>query len=99
MDQFFLCQPLWFELLAERVTALACVRAFTFYLPPLLFPGVLVLLFVMFERGVQPAYHFRRRFEERLGFRFIYFINVTAQMFDQFPKFLPNIRGMRPRIF
>jgi hypothetical protein len=26
-----LCQPLWFELLAERVTALASVRAFTFY--------------------------------------------------------------------
>ena len=40
-----------------------------------------------------------RAFEERLRFRFIYFVNVAAQMFDQFPKFPPNIRGMRPRIF
>ena len=52
----------------------------------------------MFERRVQTANHFRSGFEERLRFRFIYFVNVAAQMFDQFPKFLPNIRGMRTRI-
>jgi hypothetical protein len=65
----------------------------------LLFPGSLALLFVMFERRVQAANHFGSGFEERLRFRFIYFFNVAAQMFDQFSKFLPNIRGMRPRIF
>jgi hypothetical protein len=53
----------------------------------------------MFECGIQTAYHFRRRFEERLRFRLIDPVNVTAQMFDQFPKFFPNVRGMRPRIF
>lgn len=53
----------------------------------------------MFERGVQTAYHFRSRLEERLRFGFIDFVNVAAQMFDQCPKFLPNIRRMRSRIF
>jgi len=53
----------------------------------------------MFERRVQTAYHLRSGFEERLCFRFIDFINVAAQMIDQNPKFFPNIRGMRPRIF
>jgi len=53
----------------------------------------------MFERRVQTADHFRSGFEERLRFGLIYFANVVAQMFDQFPKFLPNIRGMRARIF
>ena len=47
----------------------------------------------MFERSVQPANHFRSRFEERLRFGFIYFVNVSAQMIDQFPEFFPNIRG------
>jgi hypothetical protein len=44
----------------------------------------------MFKRGVQAAYHFRSRFEERLCFRLIYFLNVAAQMIDQFPEFFPN---------
>ena len=74
------------------------VRAFTFAFR-LLFPGVLALLFVMFERGVQTAYHFGSSFEERLRFGLIDFVNVAAQMIDQFPEFFPNIRGMRPRIF
>ena len=52
-----------------------------------------------FKRRLQTANHFGSGFEERLCFRLIYFVNVAAQMFDQFPKFLPNIRGMRPRIF
>jgi hypothetical protein len=86
------------NLLAERVNALARVRAFTFYLPPLLFPGVLALLFIVFECGIQAANHFRSRFEERLRFGLIYFLNVAAQMIDQFPEFFPNVRGMRPRI-
>ena len=63
------------------------------------FPGLLALLFVMFERRVQTANYLSSGFEERLRFRFIYFISVAAQMFDQFPKFLTNIRGVRPRIF
>ena len=53
----------------------------------------------MFKRGIQTAYHFGSSFEERLRLRFIYFVNVAAQMIDQFPEFFPNIRGMRPRIF
>jgi len=65
----------------------------------LLFPGVFALFFVMFKHGVQTADHFRSGFEERLRFRLIYFSNVAAQMFDQFPKFFSNIRGVRPRIF
>jgi hypothetical protein len=36
----------------------------------------------MFERCVQTADHFDSGFEERLRFRFIYFVNVAAQMFD-----------------
>jgi hypothetical protein len=36
----------------------------------------------MFERGVQTANHFGGRFEERLRFRLIDFVNVAAQMFD-----------------
>ena len=94
-----LCQPLWFELLAEGVNR-ACGRARVYFcLPPLLFPGVLALLFVMFERGIETANHFGSSFEERLRFRFIYFLNVAAEMIDQFPEFFPNVRGMRPRIF
>jgi hypothetical protein len=46
------------------------------------FPSFLALLFVMFERGVETADHFRSGFEERLCFRFIYFANIAAQMFD-----------------
>ena len=53
----------------------------------------------MLERRVQTAYHFRRRFEERLCFRLIDFVNVATQMIDQLAEFFPNIRGMRPRIF
>ena len=53
----------------------------------------------MFECGVQAADHFGSSFEERLRFRFVYFINVAAQMFDQLAKFFANIRGVRPRIF
>ena len=53
----------------------------------------------MFECRLQTADHFRSGFEERLRFRFIYFVNVAAQMFDKYPKFLPNIRGMHARIF
>ena len=53
----------------------------------------------MFERGVQTVYHFASRFEERLRFRFIDLVNVAAEMFDQFPEFFPNIRGMRPWVF
>src|SRR5882762_8250262 len=104
MDQFF-CAVLaavsaaLVELLAERVSALAGVRAFTFYLPPLLFPSLLALLFVVFECGIQAANHFRSRFEERLRFGLIYFLNVAAQMIDKFPEFFPNVGGMRPRIF
>jgi len=46
------------------------------------FPSFFALLFVMFKRHVQTADHFRSGFEERLRFRFIYFVNVAAQMFD-----------------
>ena len=53
----------------------------------------------MFEGGVQAANHFRSGLEERLRFGLINFVNVAAQMFDQFPKFFPNIRRVRPRIF
>ena len=63
------------------------------------FPSFLALLFVMFECRLQTADHFRSGLEERLRFRFIYFVNVAAQMFDKYPKFLPNIRGMHARIF
>ena len=38
-------------------------------------------------------------FEERLRLRLINFVNVAAQMTDQFPKFFPNVCGMRSRIF
>ncbi len=53
----------------------------------------------MFERGVQTAEHFGSGFEKRLRFGLIDFVNVAAQMIDQFPKLFANIRGMRPRIF
>ena len=53
----------------------------------------------MFERGIESANHLGSSFEERLRFRFIYFLNVAAEMIDQFPEFFPNVRGMRPRIF
>ena len=62
-------------------------------------PGVLVLLFVMFERCVQTAYYFSSRFEERLRFWLGYLVNVAAQMIDQLAEFFPNVRRMRPRIF
>jgi hypothetical protein len=81
------------------VTALAGVRSFTFYLPPLLFPGVLALLFVMFERGIESANHLGSSFKERLRFGLIYFLYVAAEVIDQFPEFFPNVRGMRLRIF
>jgi hypothetical protein len=64
-----------------------------------LFPSVLALLFVMFERPIQTANHFGSGFEERLRFRLVDFVNVAAQMIDQFPEFFPNIRSMRARIF
>jgi len=51
----------------------------------------------MFERCVQTPNHFRRGFEERLRFRLGYFVNVAAQMFDQYLKFFPNIRGFEVR--
>jgi len=53
----------------------------------------------MFERRIETADHFRRRFEKRLRFWLRYLVNVAAQMIDQLAKFLSNIRGMRPRIF
>ena len=53
----------------------------------------------MFERNVQTAYHFRSRLKKRLRLGLINFVNVAAEMVDQFPEFLPNILGMRPRIF
>jgi hypothetical protein len=53
----------------------------------------------MFECRVQTANHFRGGLEERLRFGLVYFVNVAAQMIDQFSEFFPNIRGMRPRIF
>jgi hypothetical protein len=53
----------------------------------------------MFERGVQTAYYFGSSFEERLRFRLIDFVNVAAQMIDQFPEFFPNVRGVRSGIF
>jgi hypothetical protein len=61
--------------------------------------NLFAFLFVMFERRVQTAYHFRGGFEERLRFGFIDFVSVAAQMFDEFPEFIPNIRSMRSRIF
>jgi hypothetical protein len=39
----------------------------------------------MFERVIQAANHFRR-FEERLRFGLLYFLNVAAQMIDQCPE-------------
>ena len=74
------------------------VRAFTFAFR-LLFPGVLALLFVMFEGDVQTVYYFGSRFEERLRFGLIHFLNVAAEMIDQFLEFFPNVSGMRPWIF
>jgi hypothetical protein len=38
-------------------------------------------------------------FEERLRFGLVYFLNVAAQMIDQFAEFVPNVRGMRSGIF
>jgi hypothetical protein len=64
-----------------------------------LFPSILALLFVVFECGIQAAYDFCGRFEERLRFGLVYFLNVAAQMIDQFPEFFPNVRGMRSGIF
>jgi hypothetical protein len=46
------------------------------------FPSFLALLFVMFERRVETADHFRSGFEERLRLGVIYFANVVVQMFD-----------------
>jgi hypothetical protein len=53
----------------------------------------------MLERRVQTAYYFCSRFEQRLSFWLIDFIDVAAQMIDQLAEFFSNIRGMRPRIF
>ena len=64
-----------------------------------LFPSIFALLFVVFECGIQAAYHFCSRFEERLRFGLVYFLNVAAQMIEQFAEFVPNVRGMRSRIF
>jgi len=52
----------------------------------------------MFECRVQAANHFCSRFEQRLSFWFIDFVNVAPQMIDQLAKFLSNIRGMCARI-
>jgi hypothetical protein len=48
----------------------------------------------VFECGIQAANHFRGRFEERLRYGLIYFLNVAARMIDQLPEFFPNVRGM-----
>ena len=40
----------------------------------------------MFKRRVQTTNHFGSGFEESLRFGLIDFVNVAAQMFDQFPE-------------
>jgi hypothetical protein len=47
----------------------------------------------------RPLNYFRSRFKERLCFGLSDLVNVAAQMIDELAEFIPNIRGMRPRIF
>ena len=53
----------------------------------------------MFKRSIETANHFRSRFEQGLRLGIIDLSDVTAQMIDEYSKFIPHICGVRPRIF
>jgi hypothetical protein len=63
-----------------------------------LLPGPLALRLVMLEGGVQPGQHLGGGFKERLSFGVVDLVDILPQVLNQFLKFPPNIRHMRPRV-